>query len=373
MSEHTTPPTTVERDYVSVRLVGGPACLAGTTLDGIYTTEDLAQPVEELGTMLTVPDGRDLPRRDEETEDVNPRACYSPVPDDRAVWHFRGFVPAERHDPSPAWYLREALARTAASAESVLNGRPAPAFASAAAAEAWLDEHHTEIVAAISAAYRDNDPAQSLRLAQTLDTRTPRGPHAEQEEEIAVLGLTAARALGDERAEYDRLLVLSTAHRRRGEHERAVEHGQEAVRVATRVGPKHAARAAHHLGAALAWNGDHEAALRQYGVVLAYHDGTGSALEAAATNGRAWSLAESGRAEEALSPAERAVALAERLDDPNTVAAAFDTLGEVHAARGEWEEALAAYRRALEVYEEMGYRLRVDQVQASIREVEERG
>lgn len=52
---------------------------------------------------------------------------------------------------------------------------------------------------------------------------------------------------------------------------------------------------------------------------------------------------------------------------PNAVAASADTLGEVHAARGEREEALTTYRRALEVYERIGYRARIEQVRASIR------
>ncbi|WP_435109195.1 tetratricopeptide repeat protein [Nocardiopsis synnemataformans] len=384
MSAHTTPPTHSDPEYVSVRLVGGPACLAGTTLEGVYAAQDLAQPLEDLGAMLVVPDGRDLPERDG-NEDTNPRACYGPLPPpggysgyvtpdglDPAVWHFTGFIPSGPHDPSPAWYQREDLVRTAAAAEGVLNGRDDDAFAGAAAAQAWLDEHHGEVVEAIGQAYRHDDPAQSLRLAQALDTRLPHGPHADQVVEVAHLGLTAARALGEDTAVYDRLLVLSTAHRRRGEHDQAVEHGREAVRVAARVGGEHAVRAAYHLGAALAWAGEHEEALVQYGVVLAEHDGTGSALEVAATNGRAWSLSQAGRVEEALSPARRAVELAERLGEDNALAAACDTLGEVHAARGERPEALAAYRRALEIYQEMGYELRIDQVRESIRVLEAR-
>jgi hypothetical protein len=55
----------------------------------------------------------------------------------------------------------------------------------------------------------------------------------------------------------------------------------------------------------------------------------------------------------------------EHLGDPNAVAAALDTVREVRAARRGRQEALAAYQRALEVYEEMGYRLRVE-VHASV-------
>jgi hypothetical protein len=84
-------------EEMDVRFVGGPHDWAGKTLR-MPVGDD--EPGAYLISMCT-------PDRDEETEDIDPRAVYTPdePPADQSVWHFRGWFPPALGDPPPEDYL----------------------------------------------------------------------------------------------------------------------------------------------------------------------------------------------------------------------------------------------------------------------------
>lgn len=75
----------------------------------------------------------------------------------------------------------------------------------------------------------------------------------------------------------------------------------------------------------------------------------GSAEKAAALAALSWNLAFHGDSAEALEAADAALAIAEPLEEPQTVVQAFNTIAFVREQQGRLEEAIALYQRAVEL------------------------
>ena len=75
--------------------------------------------------------------------------------------------------------------------------------------------------------------------------------------------------------------------------------------------------------------------------------------EAAALNYIGWQLAMLGRYSQALRYCQRAVALAEQLDDAHALPPALDSLAYVCRHLGRHTDAAEYYRRAVEIYDEL--------------------
>ncbi|WP_435111352.1 tetratricopeptide repeat protein [Nocardiopsis synnemataformans] len=254
-----------------------------------------------------------------------------------------------------------AASTTAAIALDQKEHRPT----AAAEAQAWFDQHRDEVLAAAQNAHETGQHELALSLDTNLDIYLAHGADTATAARSAARALHSAQALGVTEVIYGRALAASDAHRRHGDHEAAITTARHALEV-DHLPEMSRVRATYTLAMTLAWSGEHEQALPLYQQVIGQTSTLPVDLAAAAANGIAWTLAELGRAAEALPYATRALDLAMATCDTNTVAAAHDTLGEVHTALGDISKARSAYQDALTLYERIGYQVRIDQVQESL-------
>ncbi|MBV2367124.1 hypothetical protein [Streptomonospora nanhaiensis] len=90
-----------QQTEMSVLLVGGPADWSGRRVQ-MPVPADPA----DAGAYLISSHTPDRGDGQDEAVDIDPRAVYTPDDHgDLAVWHFRGWFPADPRDPAPEDYL----------------------------------------------------------------------------------------------------------------------------------------------------------------------------------------------------------------------------------------------------------------------------
>jgi DNA-binding SARP family transcriptional activator/Tfp pilus assembly protein PilF len=101
---------------------------------------------------------------------------------------------------------------------------------------AWLDAERPNLVATIQHAAVHGPRSTAWLLADALRGYFWLRMHTVDWLTVARAGLTAARADGDPRAEAAAQLNIADAHMRRSEHQRAIEHYRQALKLNRRIG-----------------------------------------------------------------------------------------------------------------------------------------
>lgn len=163
--------------------------------------------------------------------------------------------------------------------------------------------------------------------------------------------LVLRRRQGDRRGEYVTLSNLGSALYARGRYENARDYHQQALEIGTALGERGAAGAMGSLAQDLAALGDPEA-LPLFAASLArLEEGDEPRLKAEVQIRQADALLRFGKKTAARDTAATALARLETLGDGGLQAYAAVTLGRAEAALGRKKEALAAFRRAIDLLE----------------------
>ncbi len=306
------------------------------------------------------------------------------------------------------WYLRAAVAADLA----IMPGRwhlgdyydagrrselqAAAAFGDRVSALAWLEDERSNLVAVVEHAHRQGlDPA-AWQLCEAMWPLFLLHKHYRSWIESHEIGLAAARACADPRAEARMLTALGSAHLNLRDFPAAIDRYRQtlgleppgghklgeatsleglgvaefangrpprALELFTRsrvlfeeLGrPRGAALMGRRIGEALSALGRNEEAIDQFGAVLEFfvaHDER--YLEARTLVGLAGAYARSGRLDEAAAALHRALAAAREAGARHEEAGVHVALADLAERRAEPEEMRTRLRAALAIYTELG-------------------
>ncbi|NUT47771.1 MAG: tetratricopeptide repeat protein [Saccharothrix sp.] len=283
------------------------------------------------------------------------------------------------------------------------------------AAIAWLDAHHTHLLAAQRLCATRHRHRAAWRLAWTLGTFHQRRGHRHDDLTAWEIAVDAATALADPAARALAHRFLGRAHADLGRHEQAVRHLHEALSLAEDnhdvteqflahrglawiwERPGNHRRSLEHARHALdlcrtldrpAWEADALNAVGWYAALAGEHGTARDHCEAALAlhrrhdnpNGEASTLDSlgfiahhTGRHHEAVDHYERSLALFRTLGNTTEAATILDHLGHPLAELGEVERARAVWREALELYREQGREADADRVRRQLDPLHDRG
>jgi tetratricopeptide (TPR) repeat protein len=280
----------------------------------------------------------------------------------------------------------------------------------AAAALAWFESEHPNLLAAQQAAIERGWHTLVWQLAWALSTFHFRRGHLYDELAVWQAGLAAAEHLPEPSARISANKNLGYAHSTLGRHEEATRHFQQALALAEHTGDRGGQADAHHaLASVSAQSGNDRQALAHATRALHLYQAQGlggTAQEARALNAVGWFSAQVGQYDEALAHCRAALALcrddhdregeAHTLDSLGFVAqrtgrhneairdfqealdllrdlgntyqeaATLDKLGHSHAALGAHDQARAVWRQALDLYQDQGRHEAIDRVRAAL-------
>ncbi|MFB7588057.1 BTAD domain-containing putative transcriptional regulator [Streptomyces sp. NPDC056169] len=247
------------------------------------------------------------------------------------------------------WCLRgadAATARLAPSARRVPLGpdpRRPVTFAGYDEAYGWSEREHDVLVAAVSLAHETGLYAQSWSLAASLWAYVRLGRNDDWLSTHTV-GLAAARALGDKRAEAWMLNGIGNQIQQAGRPAEAITYFRRALRLHEGVRGRDAELSSvfNNIGTCFTDLGDHEPALHHYRESLAWDPKSCATL-----NNTAHALSHLGRHDEALDVLDRAEEIQRATHDRVSLAIGLRVRGGVLRAAGRPAEAVEAYRRAL--------------------------
>ncbi|WP_369375590.1 BTAD domain-containing putative transcriptional regulator [Promicromonospora sp. Populi] len=254
--------------------------------------------------------------------------------------------------------LRPAVLAGAADSPVDTRGVSVPPIGSQAEAERWFAAEHANLVAVVRLAgdlRHDVDCVQIGSLATELQEWSGRWGEATHTQ-TAVLAAAHRGGMRDmaARAEFH----LGKAANRRGEHVRAHGHFLRADELNRELKP-FAGGAEVHLGlGAVAESGERwDEALEHDRRAFDHARTTGDRMgEARAMNAIGWDLAHLGDLDTAVTWCQKALRLAEEIDDQRAVAASWDSLGFCRQQAADLRGALRAYERATRMRSRLGYR-----------------
>jgi DNA-binding SARP family transcriptional activator/tetratricopeptide (TPR) repeat protein len=238
-------------------------------------------------------------------------------------------------------------------------GPPPAAVRDDAQARAWFEVEHANLLAAVRVAAEEGYPAHVWRLAWSLATHLQRAGHWRDWESTQLLGLAAARSIGDRTGELCALRSLGRMRARFGAYDDAGAHLAQALELAERTGDR---LALARVRIDLAWTAELAGrqddalaeALRALDLMreVGHRSGTAETL-----NTVGWYLAMVGEFERALDSCEQALELLRELDHVYGTAGVLDSLGYIHHKRGAYDRATACYREAVLLFRRMGDRV----------------
>ncbi|MEU3427088.1 AfsR/SARP family transcriptional regulator [Streptomyces gardneri] len=248
------------------------------------------------------------------------------------------------------WCLRGADAATARVAPA---GRRVPlepaqrqpvSFTGYDEAYGWYERERETLVAAVSLAHETGLHAQSWKLAASLWAYLRLGGHHDDWLCTHTVGLAAARAAGDERAEAWMLNGLGNQVKQAGRPAEAITYFRRVLSLHEGRPGRDAELSAvlNNLGTCFTDLGDHEPALRHYRESLVWEPSSCATL-----NNMADALAHLDRHDEALDVLDRAEKIQRATRDRVSLAIGLRVRGDVLRGAGRPAEAVEAYRRAL--------------------------
>lgn len=238
-----------------------------------------------------------------------------------------------------------------------LRGVTVPPIGSGAETQRWFVAEHANLVAVVQLAGDLRHDAECVRigvLATELQEWNGQWGEATRTQ-AAVLAAALRAGLLDvaARAEFH----LGKAAQRTGQYAQARHHFLRAEVRNSELGHAGSAEVSLGLGAVAESQGQWGKALEHDRQALEHVRATGDRMgEARALNAIGWDLAHLGDLDEAVTWCEKALRLADRIDDPRAAAAAWDSLGYCRTQAGDTRGALLAYQRAVEIRNGIGYR-----------------
>ncbi|MFF0247020.1 BTAD domain-containing putative transcriptional regulator [Streptosporangium sandarakinum] len=245
-------------------------------------------------------------------------------------------APITLDEPAPGWW----------------QGPPADH----AAAWSWLAEEHACLLATRDLAAKQNRHEAVWRLAWSLDTFHFRRGTIQDQFDGWLVGLEAARRLGDPEAQALAHRILGNACARLGRHGPAMEHFQQALALTRSTGDL-AAQAQIHQGLAVSWaqREDFRQALEHTTQALHHYRALDDHVRTAdALNDMGWYASRLGLHAEGLAHCEAALALFRRHRHRDGEANTLDSLGYIAHHTGRYDQALSHYNEALRLLQEIG-------------------
>jgi DNA-binding SARP family transcriptional activator/tetratricopeptide (TPR) repeat protein len=225
-------------------------------------------------------------------------------------------------------------------------------FEGPAAATAWLDAEHANLVAAQQLAASHNKHHIVWRIAWVLDTFHYWQGHGHDRVAAWQAALDAAAHLPDPAARMIAYRRLGHAHTNLGHHDKAIESLHHALTLAEEYHDTPQQAITHRM-IALAWlrQGDDQHALDHAtrGLDL-FHALQQPVSEANAHNAVGWCAARLGRYATARAHCRAALSLFRHHPDPDGEANALDSLGYIAHRTGRHRHAIRYYQRALTVF-----------------------
>ncbi|MEV5903696.1 tetratricopeptide repeat protein, partial [Streptomyces sp. NPDC052127] len=227
-------------------------------------------------------------------------------------------------------------------------------------AKAWVSAEFQVLTAAVEAAAHHHFDVHTWQLAWSMSNHVHERGRWQDLRALRGAALDAARRLGDPAAEADALHGIGVALGGLGRHEEAREHVERSIELFARVDGG-IERPECYI--TLAWVADQqedlEGALDASRQALFLYQAeerrdpggerTGTAV-AAALNAVGWCLSRLGRHREALDQCRQVLDMWLGLGENIHAAHTWDSVGHAHHRLGEYAEAAAAYRSALELY-----------------------
>jgi tetratricopeptide (TPR) repeat protein len=224
------------------------------------------------------------------------------------------------------------------------------------AALAWMDTHHTHLLAAQHTAARHHRHQAVWHLAWTLSTFHYRRGHRHDDLAVWRAATDAATHLPDPTTRTLAHRFLGHAHAELGQHEQAVGHLHQALALAEHhQDPTQQAHTQHALAWAWQRRGDDRRALEHAGHALdLYLTLDQPTWKAAALNQVGWYSARVGDYDTAREHCQTALTLFRSHHSPTGEAAALDSLGFIDHHTGHHQQAVHHYQQALTVFRTLG-------------------
>jgi DNA-binding SARP family transcriptional activator/tetratricopeptide (TPR) repeat protein len=222
-------------------------------------------------------------------------------------------------------------------------------------AMAWFDAEHDCLIAVQQLAAQRDWPRRTWQLAWSLNTfRRLRG-HVRANLIAWRIAIAACRRIGEDGYASLTHRLLGQAYNRAGRHTEALQHLQRALTLAQRAGDEFDQALTHHaLGLAWERQGEDETALEHATVALRLFTLLDRpALRARALNSVGWFATRTGRYEQARDACTRGLDLLRRNGDRVGEADALDSLGYLAHRTGRYAEAIDYFQRAIAGYEEL--------------------
>jgi DNA-binding SARP family transcriptional activator len=304
-------------------------------------------------------------------------SLLDPHPGGRYAMHdlVRTYATTYAHHNLPEPVQRAALERvvdfyrhTAHTADLFLNPHPAPIrlqpptpstppqpLPDHPAALAWMDTHHSHLLAAQHTAAGHHRYQAVWHLAWTLTAFHRRRGH--RHDELAVW--QAATDAADHLPTATRTLAhrrLGSAHAALGWHEQAIEHLNQAHALAEHHhDPTQQAHNHHAIARAWERRGDDRQSLKHSRHARDLFHALGQTVwEAVALNAVGWFAARLGDYDTARDHCRQALTLHRRHHDPNGEADTLDSLGYIDHHTGHYHQAINHYQQALALYRTLG-------------------
>ncbi len=241
----------------------------------------------------------------------------------------------------------------ARSVEGVALGR----FAGRREAADWFETEHPALMAVITLAADLGFDLHACQLHATLIGVVARSARWQDLASSSEIALATAQRTGSREAEAYALRGLGGACTRLGQYEEAHAHLQRCLEQFTELGNVDGQARAHlNLACLLHSMDDDKKALSHAHRARELFElaGQQQAGLAASLNTVGWFEARLGNTELGLAYCQRALRLAQRVDDRVITAATWDSLGYVRHLLGQHELAVSCYQKAAAIYADLG-------------------
>jgi DNA-binding SARP family transcriptional activator/tetratricopeptide (TPR) repeat protein len=222
----------------------------------------------------------------------------------------------------------------------------------------WFRAEHELLRSAVTDAARAGFPVHAWQLAWTTVDFLSRQGHWEDLHHTQRAALSATEATGDRIGQAHAHRSLGRVHARLGPREAAHEHYDRALELFTELGDLAGQARTHHGLSVLHDIEDRQAEALGHSTRAAelYREVGNHVGLALALNGIGWSHAHLGEYDEALRHCEEALALQQVHGHEHGQAATWDSLGYVHQGLGNHARSIDCYQRAIDLYRGTGDR-----------------
>ncbi len=250
-------------------------------------------------------------------------------------------------EPQQSWYSLGEPAR----------GVTIGCFADRYAAKQWFDQEHLALMAVLRLAAGLGFELHACLLPETLTGVLDQSGRWEDLAASAMIAIEAAQRCGHPDAGVYALRGLAAASVRQGRLDEGYDHLQRGLEQFTELKNLDGQGRVHlNLACLVHFMGDDEAAINHAHRALELFEllDEKRAGLAASLNTVGWFEAQRGNTEAGLTYCERALAIAQEIDNQKTAAATWDSLGYVRQLLGQHETAVRCYEQAAAIYADLG-------------------